>query len=94
MKKFYILKKNHYLITIEIKNSIRRKKDLKDQKNLNLEKKKINLKTLTLKIKMIIVLKRKNQNLEQIWNFPNEKKQPLIDIIKEINSRKIKDNLR
>jgi hypothetical protein len=43
---------------------------------------------------MMMVSKRKNQNLEKIQNFPNEKKQPLIDIIKEINLRKIKDNLR
>jgi hypothetical protein len=79
---------------IEIKNPIRRKRDLTDRKNLNLEEKKINLETVTLKIKMMMVSKRKNQNLEKIQNFPNEKKQPLIDIIKEINLRKIKDNLR
>ena len=79
---------------IEIKNPIRRKRDLTDRKNLNLEEKKINLETVTLKIKMMMVSKRKNQNLEKIQNFSNEKKQPLIDIIKEINLRKIKDNLR
>ena len=41
---------------------------------------------------MTMVLKIKNQNLEKIPNFLNEKKQLLIDIIKETNLKKIKDN--
>ena len=78
---------------VVIRDLIIKKIDLIEQKNLNLEKKIINLEIIILKINMIAVLKIKNQNLEKIQNFPNEKKQPLIDIVKEINLRRIKDNL-